>query len=466
MRGSRYSAVLQSLSIFALLSGAAEAQRPILNIDDLVESKLISPDPDSQDAFGSPVAIDGDWMVLGATGDDEQAVGAGAAYVFKRENGVWSFQQKLMAKDGEQGDAFGSDVDIFEEWIVVGAFKDDDNGIDSGSAYAFKRDLTTDVWSQNQKLLAADPGANQGDWFGFSVGLDASIPSEGPQPLVIHTIVVGAPHDESLVNSARAGSIYLFQLSGGTSWTGGNILIAPEAPDSQGLENFGFSVDIRGDGIVVGTPDDFIGAVTPVETGAAYFLSRRTIVGAWGFDWKFLASDGVNGDDFGWSVAMDIDSGNNYMVVVGDKRKQAAYVYRGNTNAWDEEILTPQDLTANPDRYGDTVAIDLPLIIVGAPDSDPGPSQTNAGALYFYQQVGTNEWNELGYRADLTTINATQQMSEWIAISGYTFAASSPTFDIPCGGFNHGQTYVFEDFPIFVDGFESGDVSAWSGSAP
>ena len=109
-----------------------------LEIGDFTEIKVLSPDPANRDRFGSPMAMDGRWLVVGASGDDEAASDAGAVYIYIRESGVWSLWQKLMADDAESRDAFGSDVDIVGDWIVVGAAGDDDLGTDAGAAYTFK----------------------------------------------------------------------------------------------------------------------------------------------------------------------------------------------------------------------------------------------------------------------------------------------------------------------------------------
>ena len=93
---------------------------PFIEIDDLIEARFGSPDqdpPNTSEAFGEPIAIHGDWMVVGARRDDgDQGTNhdSGAAYVYERDNGVWMFRQKLVSDDIMGGDEFGTDVDIFE----------------------------------------------------------------------------------------------------------------------------------------------------------------------------------------------------------------------------------------------------------------------------------------------------------------------------------------------------------------
>ena len=50
---------------------------------------------------------------------------------------AFSLESKLTAPDAAQGDQFGRSVSINGDTALVGAFRDDDNGTDSGSAYLF-----------------------------------------------------------------------------------------------------------------------------------------------------------------------------------------------------------------------------------------------------------------------------------------------------------------------------------------
>ena len=58
----------------------------------------------------------------------------------------WADEQaKLTASDGADFDQFGFSVSVSGDTAVVGASGDDDDGIDSGSAYVFERIGT--VWT-------------------------------------------------------------------------------------------------------------------------------------------------------------------------------------------------------------------------------------------------------------------------------------------------------------------------------
>ncbi len=78
--------------------------------------------------------------------------------------------------------------------VIVGAYRHDDKGSASGSAYLF--DTTTGL--KIAKLLPDDGAA--GDWFGWSVAISGA------------TAIVGARYDDD--NGAQSGSAYLFDAAG------------------------------------------------------------------------------------------------------------------------------------------------------------------------------------------------------------------------------------------------------------
>ena len=103
--------------------------------------KLFAPDREYLDEFGSQLAISGDWIVVGSPRDSEDENGAnaiggaGSAYLFKRTGNDWNFAQKIVAFDrDDENDRFGFSVAINGDYAVVGASGDRD----SGSVYIFK----------------------------------------------------------------------------------------------------------------------------------------------------------------------------------------------------------------------------------------------------------------------------------------------------------------------------------------
>ena len=69
--------------------------------------------------------------VIGAIGNDDNGLQSGSAYVFARTSGVWTEQAKLLPSDGAAKDYFGGDVAIDGDTAVIGASWNDDNGAES-----------------------------------------------------------------------------------------------------------------------------------------------------------------------------------------------------------------------------------------------------------------------------------------------------------------------------------------------
>ena len=111
------------------------------NENDFIQTtKLLASDGAEWDQFGNSVSISGDRVLVGATSDSDDGYRSGSAYIFSRNHGGadnWGQAQKINASDGAEDDLFGRSVAISRDRVLVGAFCDDDIGIESGSAYVF-----------------------------------------------------------------------------------------------------------------------------------------------------------------------------------------------------------------------------------------------------------------------------------------------------------------------------------------
>ncbi len=133
--------------------------------------------------FGNSVAMTEDYLVVGAMNDRKDANGrnsvsrAGAAYVFNRNSdGVWEEIQKIAAADRERGVQFGGSVAASGDFIMIGADGEDDDGDcknameRAGSAYIFEASCNTDeeniAWrSDGDEGLPAGIAASQNSIF-------------------------------------------------------------------------------------------------------------------------------------------------------------------------------------------------------------------------------------------------------------------------------------------------------------
>jgi len=135
------------------------------------QQKLIAGDADQYDYFGYSVSIDGDYAIIGACYDDEKTSNAGAAYIFKHEGIYWNPQPpKLTASDASAGDNFGCSVAIDCNYAIVGATGDDIDAVNgqTGCAYIFKC-TGSPLWTEQDILFASDPCMS--DYFSKSVSI-------------------------------------------------------------------------------------------------------------------------------------------------------------------------------------------------------------------------------------------------------------------------------------------------------
>jgi len=213
------------------------------------QAKLTALDGAAGDYFGFGVGIDGEYAIIGAYSDDDKGADSGSAYIFKRSGTSWAQEAKVTASDGANDDWFGLGVSISGDYVVIGAYKNDDLGSDSGSAYIFKRSGTT--WTQEAKLLASDGAMD--DRFGYYVAIDRD------------RAIIGAHQDDDL--GLNSGSAYIFQRIG-TSWSQEAKLTAS---DGAAGDSFGGGVSIDGIYCIAGaTGDDDNG----LSSGSAYVFER------------------------------------------------------------------------------------------------------------------------------------------------------------------------------------------------
>ena len=369
LRRAALAAWLVTASVVALLpalaSGAAE------------DAELLGSNPEADDQFGLSVAVSdapaGSVAVVGSSFEDggPQLIESGAVYVFRNNGTGWASEQRLTASDADAGDQFGGAVAVEGDVAVVGADRDEDNGIESGSAYVFRYNGMT--WDEEEKI-SAFIGA-PGDSFGFSVAV-----SDHPDGTVA---VVGALKDD--VTSFDQGSVYVFRNSG-MGWEQEQRLVA-----SNGLQGdeFGGSVAVSSSTAVVGADlDDDDGT----DSGSAYvFFYFGT---AWVQETQLNASDAVAGDQFGFSVAISGDTivvGAPKKAVDGDSAAGAAYVFRlGNlTGLWEQEAILTESNGSSQNQFGISVAVSGDTAVIGA-DAAGGVS---GGSAYVFRRTGTT-WAE------------------------------------------------------------------------
>ncbi len=218
-----------------------------------LDAKLVSPQADSGDWFGSSVAIDGNLLVVGAPQDNVNSgiMFHGSAFVFTRDPDTdWDLGVQLLPNDDDmEYENYGISVAINNSTLVVGVSFDKDQGFASGSAYVYE--FISNQWLVTDKLLPPQ-GNNQN--FGQAVAIDQD------------TIAVTAPH----WTDSGVGEAYLFNRAGGWSSTRTNL----PAIDNTAGDYFGWSVGLAKDLIVVGARND--DTVNGLDSGSASVFTRQT----------------------------------------------------------------------------------------------------------------------------------------------------------------------------------------------
>ena len=408
------------LAVF-LLSNTAATTAKSRQTDSInatfAEQKLMASDGVVGDQFGNGVAISGDTAVVGANAYGATVGGPGAAYVFVRSGNSWALQQKLTASDGATDDAFGSDVAISGDTIIVGAFGDTTGAnTGQGSAYIFVRSGT--AWTQQQKLTAGD-GAGF-DNFGYTVSIAGD------------TAVAGSPGSNIGANGDQ-GAAYVFTRSG-TAWTQQQKLTAA---DGLAADVFGNSVGLAGDTVVVSAPEDTTGG--NIQQGSAYVFTRTGTV--WTQQQKLTASDATIYDYFGFSIAVSGDT-----VVIGTQedigtsfQQGSAYVFTRSGTAWtQQQKLTANDGAAN-DTFGNSVAIAGDMVIVSAAGDTNGTNQRQ-GSAYLFTRTGT-AWTQ-GQKLTASDGAAGDFFGTSVSISGSTALVGAFGDTIGANSFQ-GSAYVF-----------------------
>jgi hypothetical protein len=314
------------------------------------EKKLHASNGVVNDEFGYSVALDGDRALLGAPNEGA----TGSAYEFNHTS-TMPQQHEINASDRANGDLFGWSVSINSSFALVGA----PNHNACGSAYVFTRNADGTL-KEVQELQASIPST--GDEFGISVSINASM------------ALIGASGKD-----ASQGAVYVFKWDGG-SWIQKQILTAsnPVAGD-----NFGISISQQKNTVIMGAPGKN-------ENGSAYIFTYRAD-STWKQQQELNASNTVDGDQFGCSVALDLTN-----VLIGacgfnsDTGTAYVFTYRMVDGTWRQlQELNASDQLPN-NNFGDSVSLGGGTALIGATLRD----DSKGAAYLFFFNLMTWTWTE------------------------------------------------------------------------
>lgn len=374
--------------------------------------------------FGWPVAIDGDYLVIGSGLEGENSNRTGAAYVFQKIKDMWVEIKKLTASDGANADNFGTAVAINDETIIVGARSHDPAGIDSaGAAYVFERNYGgVNNWGQAKKLVASSQSDDA--FFGFAVDIHDD------------TIVVGATRAFS-----GDGAAFAFDrnFGGDENWGETAVLFSTGREHGYRTDDVGRKVSVYGNIIIVSElymPDN------STITGAVTVFRRVNEPAGW-IEIKRLTAEPFQDDD---DYAKTIDIVEETIIVgsAGRDDRGTVFMYKrnlGGVDAWGEYgTIYPSDGEIT-DAFGRVVSLGTDRIMVQAPSdqNNEGPD----GSAYIFRRdfdSGNEQWNE----SVKLLFNDAAEGESW-SIKG-AMSSNSIVFGNPVDddfGYNSGSAYVY-----------------------
>ncbi|TMQ19257.1 MAG: integrin [Deltaproteobacteria bacterium] len=374
----------------------------------------------ANDSFGGAIALSGDTLAVAATGEASMATGV----------------------DGDHTD---------------------DRAPNAGAVYVFVRDGA--VWRQQAYLKASNTDA--GDRFGWSIGLSGDTLAVG---------AIGEASSEPGINGNQgdnsapsSGAVYVF-VRQGAAW---NQQAYIKASNAERADQFGWSIALANDTLVVGAPGEASSATgvdpvggpannTAAEAGAVYVFGRT------GATWRqqnyLKASNTEASDGFGAAVALSGDTlavgatgeasrvgGVNAVNGQSNNaapRAGAVYVFTRAGASWSQQVYLKASSPGTNDTFGFALALSGDTLAAGAigeasaavgVDGNEGDnSLPNAGAVYVFTRAGAT-WRQQAYlKASNTGVD--DHFGWSLALSGDALLVGADGEDSPARGIDGDQT--------------------------
>jgi hypothetical protein len=255
------------------------------------------------------------------------------------------------------------------------------------------------------------------------------------------TALVGAPNADP-PGYEEQGAAYIFKREGG-NWPQRGFLIASDGEDGDG---FGTAVAFLNDTALIGTPNAKVND-EPFQGAAYVFTLEGTI---WSQQAKLTAADGNKLDVFGNSVAL-----NGQMAVIGAYGKEAVsgsdnqgavYLFTRSGDSWSQQVSLTATDGVEGDLFGYSVSLANSNVLVGTPGADIYGIE-NRGAVYLFVQDGDG-WRQ---QTKLTAGNGAENnvFGVAIALGGTTVLVGTPVVEVN-GNPYQGKIYFFQRPPYGI----------------
>ncbi|KAJ5076431.1 hypothetical protein M0811_06431 [Anaeramoeba ignava] len=367
-----------------------------------IKTFTILPDSiNSTDNFGISPSIFGNSFLVGNSYYNQKH---GEVFFFQNNGTNWNQKQILIANDGQANDSFGYLTYLSENLALIGApYADIGDNKFQGKAYVFENNGT--YWNEKQILFSSEGRAS--DWFGTSGVIVLEILLKFLLDHLVHLLA---------------------------------IMIC-KASEGESGDEFGWSIDIQGDILVISAYFAKIGSNN--AQGKVYIFQNN------GTNWNqkqiLIASDGGAYDHFGAKLSI---SGNFLLIsspyaTIGDNIQQGkAYIFENNGTYWNQKQILFASDGQKDDFFGMSVSVSGNVSFIGVPGAQIG-SNDKQGKVYVYINNGTF-WNE-NQILNLTNGNTDDYFSYFLALSS-NFSVVSSTEE-------GGKSYIFEPFlkPPAVD---------------
>ena len=397
----------------------------------------VAGDADTDDYFGDAITYSGDYLFIGAAGDDSGALSrAGSVYIFHRNEGGenhWGFVKKIWAEAPSASGHFGTSVAADGNVLLVGAHGESSY---TGAAYIFYKDQGgTDNWGLVTKITGS--GGENLDYFGKTTALSGD-----------YALIGAYGYDGATNTTAYSGAAYLFHKDEGGTDNWGELKLL-EAPTPAANEYFGNSIAISGDYIAAGDGRRTTGAGT--RAGEVYiFYKDQDGTDAWGLSKTLDAgTDAADNGFFGISVSL---SGNDLLIGAGGDDEKAtdagaAYIFNRNEGGDSNWGLVAKMTDANGgenDELGWPCTIAGNYAVVSAPYADTnGVVDSGAACVYYRNEGGIDNWGQVEKLTEITPttdnlFGYSPVIMDSIAIIGVSDGetGSDPLFD-------SGSVYLF-----------------------
>ncbi len=383
-----------------------------------LQSTLFAPDGDPRETlFGRSVSLDGNTLLVGRSGDNSHGGQSGKAYIYERDGTEWKLKHTILADQPRTLSYFGHAVALHGDTAIISAFQERVGTYSTvGAVYIFTKNAGQ--WKQSARLA---PPTDSPCNFGERIAFDGT------------TLVVGAPQTNGYTGATH---IYVRDASG--KWVSQANLATPEDPSRGSNSQYGASLALAGDTVIVGAPQTTDHRNKRVGAGFLYVRKDN--------QWSLAANLDPHVDGRGAGLGLAVAGDSILCANTSENGEAIIGLYPGG------QFLTPSvpaptlvrmgQTPASPggvmdSNFGAAMATAGNIVAIGAP-FDPAMGH-KSGAVFVFEKTPDG----LVQQAKLIPPNGHEwgQFGTSVALSGKWLAVGSPGGGHDGG--NNGVVYLY-----------------------